>query len=197
VFPLITGSGMHVVDHSSRILRMRHDLYTHVEMELFVPAPHVQHAAAFVEWVLRWCGGESPELPAALLHDDFGRSVAGEVRALRGSYVHDYLVTFRRILADDTLISMTSGDGTVAWYAVSLITYQRDRAPFLAMARFVAASMAAAYGARPHWGKICPLETEEIAALYPSLPRFRDHCASVDPHQVFVNDFARRALGFR
>jgi hypothetical protein len=196
VFPLITGSGMHVIDQSSRMLRMRHDLYRHVEMELFVPAAHIQHAAAFVEWVLRWCAGENPEMPAALTHDDFGRDAVGGVAALRGCYVHDYLVTFRRVLADDTLISMTSGD-TGAWYAVSLITYQRDRAPFLRMARFVAAAMASAYRARPHWGKICPLETDEIAALYPMLDRFRAQCASVDPNQVFINDFARRALGFQ
>jgi FAD/FMN-containing dehydrogenase len=197
VFPLIAGSGIHVIDHSSAILRMRHDLYVHVEMELFVPAPYIRNAAAFVEWVLRWCGGESPGMPEALTGDDFGREAVNEIRALQGSYAHDYLVTFRRVLADDTLISMTSGGEFDAWYAVSLITYQRDLKPFLEMARFLAATMASAYRARPHWGKICPLETDEIAALYPALGQFRAHCASVDPNQVFVNDFTRRALGFR
>ena len=64
------------------------------------------------------------------------------------------------------------------------------------MAGFMATAMASAYRARPHWGKICPLDTEAIAALYPALPQFRAHCASVDPEHVFVNDFARRALGF-
>lgn len=195
VFPLIARSGMHVTDHSSHILTMRHDLYTHVEMELFVPAPHVTNAAAFVEWVLRWCGGESPQIPEALFHDDFGRDVKSEIEALRGGYVHDYPITFRRVLQDDTLISMTSGDEADAWYAISLITYQDDRTPFFRVASFIAASMASAYRARPHWGKICPLDTEQIAALYPSLTRFRAHCASVDPDRVFVNDFARRALG--
>jgi xylitol oxidase len=64
------------------------------------------------------------------------------------------------------------------------------------MARFMATAMASAYRARPHWGKICPLNTEEIAPLYPALPRFRAHCASIDPDQAFINDFARRVLGF-
>ena len=76
-------------------------------------------------------------------------------------------------------------------YAISLITYQRDLVPFLRMVRFVASTMGRAYRARPHWG-ICPLTTAEVAALYPALHQFRAHCQSVDPAQVFVNDFARR-----
>ena len=196
VFPLVAQSGMHVIDHSSQILKMRHDLYTHVEMELFVPRQHVIHSAAFVEWMLRCCGGESRQRPEVLLDDDLGPNVAAEVEALKGSYVHDYVITFRQVLRDDTLISMTSGDEADAWYAISLITYQRKITAFSGMASVMARAMASAYHARPHWGKICPLETEAIAALYPSLPRFRAHCASVDPQQVFVSDFVRRALGF-
>jgi hypothetical protein len=196
VFPLIAKSDTRVIDHARHILMMRHDLFTHVEMELFVPREHVRHAAEYVEWVLRCCGGESLEMPKDLRHDKFGRNVAGEIAALRGSYVHDYLVTFRRVLADDALISMTAGIKDEASYAISLITYQRDHTPFLAMAKFMAATMASAYRARPHWGKICPLDADEIATLYPELPGFRAHCASVDSEQAFVNDFARRVLGF-
>ena len=77
---------------------MRHDLYSHVEMELFVPAPHVAHAAAFVAWVLRWCGGESTRCPRRWRSDDFGRDVVARSEDLRGTYVHDYLVTFRQVL---------------------------------------------------------------------------------------------------
>lgn len=196
VFPVLAQSGMHVIDDASQILRMRHDLYTHVEMELFVPARHLTHAAAFVEWVLRWCGGESPDLPDELVLDDFGANVALEIEPLKGRYVHDYPITFREVLRDDTLISMTSGDESPTWYAISLITYQRDITAFLRMAGFTAAAMASAYRARPHWGKICPLDTETIAELYPALRQFRAHCAAVDPEQVFVNDFVDRALGF-
>lgn len=195
-FPLIAQSGMHVIDDSSQILKMRHDFYTHVEMELFVPARHLTHAAAFVEWVLRCCGGESPQIPEALVEDALGPNVSEKIEALKGSYVHDYPITFRQVLHDDTLISMTSGDEAAAWYAISLITYQSDHSAFSRMAGFMATAMASAYRARPHWGKICPLDTEAIAALYPALPQFRAHCASVDPEQVFVNDFVRRALGF-
>ena len=54
----------------------------------------------------------------------------------------DQAITFRKVLPDETLISMTSGQED-AWYAISLVTYQRDLEPFLAMAAFVARSMAA------------------------------------------------------
>lgn len=195
LLPLIAPSGLRVTDDARELLTMRHDLYRHVESELFVPAIQLTNAATYLEWVLRCCGGERCELPRDIAADDFGCDVADDIAELRGLYVHDYPITFRRVLRDDTLISMTSGD-IEEWYAISLITYQRDLAPFLRMVRFVAATMGRSYQARPHWGKICPLNAEEVAALYPGLRQFRDHCKSVDPTQAFVNDFARRTLGF-
>jgi L-gulonolactone oxidase len=144
---------------------------------------------------LRCCGGEAHPANEDAVTAYFGRHVTEEAHALGGLYLHDFPVTFRRVLRDDTMISMTSGDAA-AWYAISLITYQRDLAPFLRLTRLLARTAARALGARPHWGKICPLQTDEIAALYPRLEQFRAHCASVDPSQVFVNDFARSALGF-
>jgi FAD binding domain/D-arabinono-1,4-lactone oxidase len=195
-FPLVARPGMRVIDDSRHILMTRHDIYTHVEMELFVVEQHVRHAATYVEWVLRCCGGEVLPMPKPLTDRDFGCDIATEIAALRGSYVHDYLITFRRVLADDSLISMTSGDNSVPWYAISFITYRGDLAPFLRMARFMAATMASAFRARPHWGKVCPLRADDIASLYPALSQFREHCARYDQEQTFVNDFARQTLGF-
>jgi FAD/FMN-containing dehydrogenase len=196
VFPLVARAGMHVTDQSSELLRMRHDLYVHVEMELFVPARYVVQAAAVVEWVLRSCSGESTPTPDALGADAAAQRAIDDLASLKGRYTHDYPITFRKVLADDTLISMTSGEMAEAWYAISLITYQSDRRPFLKMAALLAVAMASAFGARPHWGKICPLDAAHISALYPALPRFRAVCAAVDPDQAFVNGFARRTLGF-
>jgi FAD/FMN-containing dehydrogenase len=170
---------------------MRHDLYAHVEMELFVRAGDITRAVAFVEWTLRWCGGEAPPVPASLAED--GIDVSDELAALRGRYVHDHAITVRRVLRDDTLISMTAGTDN-AWYAISLITYQQDPTTFLEVCRFLARTMATAYRARPHWGKVCPLDGHEIAALYSSLPQFRACCRQVDPAGVFVNGFAKRVF---
>ncbi len=196
LFPLVARSDQRVVDHSRKLLTMRNDLYVHVEMELLVPAEHVVHAASFLEWVLKACGGESLPIPPILASDRFGEDPGDALARLRGQYVHDYPITFRRVLRDDALISMTSGDEAEAWYAVSLVSYRRNREPFLAMAAFVARAMASAYRARPHWGKICPLDGQAIAALYPELPRFRARCAALDPDRVFVNRFASELLGF-
>jgi L-gulonolactone oxidase len=195
IFPLVARSGMRTVDRCRHVAMMRHDFYRHVEMELFVPAPHVSRAAAFIEWALRQCGGESSALPAAIARDEYPRDVSAKVAALRGRYVHDHPILFRKVLADDALISMTSGDDGDAWYAISFITYQRDLGPFLAMCDLVAAAMASAYRVRPHWGKICTLTAEQLAPLYPRLARFRAHCAAVDPKRVLVNEFATRCLG--
>jgi FAD/FMN-containing dehydrogenase len=197
LFPLVARDRLEVVDRSREILQMRHDLYRHVEMELFVRERYVRRASAFVEWVLRWCDGESAALPAPLRGDDFGCDAAREIQRFKGTYTHDYLITFRRVSTDASLISMTSSDDDEAWYAISLITYQNTLEPFTRMARFLAAAMAHAYRARPHWGKLCPLTADEIATLYPALSQFRDFCDRNDPDQAFVNDFARRTIGFR
>jgi hypothetical protein len=195
VFPAVARAGLTVVDESHHLLTMRHDLYRYVETEIFVPARHVRQAALFVEWVLRRGGGESPPLPQLLKADMFGDDLNGGLDALAGRYVHDHPVAFRRVMADDTMISMSSGD-TACWYAISLATYQREHPAFLTLVRVLTRALATAYGGRPHWGKLCPLTAIEIAPLYPELPRFRAHCASVDPQQTFVNDFARERLGF-
>jgi FAD/FMN-containing dehydrogenase len=192
-FPAYARRGLHVVDWCRHVLMMRHDLYRHVEMELFVPASRVVEAAAFVEWLLRQCGGESSPPPVSLDPGLEGR-VAADVAALRGRYVHDHPILFRKVLRDDALVSMTSGD-EAAWYAISFITYRRHLDAFQEMAGVAARAMTEAYGARPHWGKLCPLDAERLAPLYPDLDRFRAHCAAVDPRRVFVNDFAARCLG--
>jgi FAD/FMN-containing dehydrogenase len=192
LFPLVARSGMNVVDRSHHLLMMRHDLYRHVEMELFVPARHVAHASALIEWVVRRYDGETVPLPERLNHDDFGPEATTALASLTGTYTLDHVITFRRVLRDDTLISMTSGDESDVWYAISLITYRRDIAAFLKMTRFLAVAMASAYGARPHWGKLFPLDAASLSVLYPALPRFRAHCVSIDPDGSFVNDFCSR-----
>ena len=195
VIPRLAPPGVRIVDESRRLLTLRHDLWTHVECEIFVRADTLLVAAALVEWALRCCAGEETPANTDVVVEHFGASIVSEIDDLRGDYAHDYLITFRRVLRDDTLISMTSGN-IGEWYAISLVSYQPELTRFLRVSRFLAKTMARTLGARPHWGKIFPLTTDETAALYPRLPQFRQFCASVDPAQVFVNDFARLMLGF-
>jgi hypothetical protein len=195
VFPLIARANIEVTDRARHLLMMRHDLYRHVEMELFVPEQHVSGAAAFVEWVLRRCGGDATTpVPVALKHVDFGCDPEVETQRLVGGYMHDQPVTFRRVLRDDTLISMTSGEDTDAWYGLSLITYRRNLTRFREMTEVVARCLSAAYGARPHWGKINPLNSKALAAHYPHLGAFFAQRNAMDPGRVFINDYTRPLL---
>jgi hypothetical protein len=104
----------------------------------------------------------------------------------------------RRILPDDTLISMSSG-GTRSWYSISLISYEKPsrRDGFFRVMRFLAQAMARRFQARPHWGKLCPLPAHELISLYDRFGEFREVCQDFDPQGLFQNDWTRELLGER
>src|SRR5262245_43024580 len=169
IVPLAIVRPWRVVDRSQDMLLMEHELFRHVEMELFVRRSQLAAATDYLQQVLRYVGGESLPVPRGE-----GR---GEDTSTT-SYVHHYAICIRKVLPDDALISMASG-AEEPHYAISLITYARpsDRAGFFACADFLAREMAARFDARPHWGKHCPLDPAELARLYPQLPRFVAICS--------------------
>jgi hypothetical protein len=116
-----------------------------------------------------------------------------ELKRHRGVFTYHYSITFRRVLPDDTLISMTAG-AAEPYYAISMITYVEPRDCFYELASFLARSMVRLFDARLHWGKYFPLTNAEIEASYPRLPEFRALSRQVDPHGVFRNEFAQRVL---
>ena len=185
-------------DHADKLLMMKDDLFRHVEMELFVATERLPEAASFVEGFLRWCAGETPDNFGAIsqivsAHGD-KEELAGlkeELAGLKGTYLHHYPITFRRVLKDDTMMSMTH-DGEA--YAISFINYSFRRVTFETAMRFLASVMAAAFGARPHWGKWMPLDGHEIQKLYPRLEEFREQCETIDKDGVFRNRFIDRKL---
>jgi FAD/FMN-containing dehydrogenase len=184
-----------IVDHSDKTLVMEHELFRHLEIEIFVPRRHVRRAAAFVQDILAAFDSRAGELSSETRQDLQRIGMEQTLEDLRGTYAQHYAVTFRRVLPDDTLISMTAA-ADEPWYAISFITYAEPRDRFLAMGTFLLRCMILLFGARPHWGKFCPLSREEAAQLYPHLADFRAVCRRVDPHGVFQNDFTRRVLGF-
>ncbi len=194
LLPMAIFPGWRIVDRSDRMLIMEHELFRHLELEAFVPDTVVADAAHFVEVVLKRADGadiklvdewRSPLREAGLL-DDF--------QALRGRFTHHYPVCFRRVLRDDTLISMASGDRE-AWYSISLVTYVEPRDSFYEMASFLAKSMCVLFKARIHWGKWFPLEASDVEAVYPRLDVFRAIASSFDPNGVFQNRFTERVVG--
>jgi FAD/FMN-containing dehydrogenase len=198
ILPQTVVYGWHIVDHSYAQLTMEHELFRHIEIEMFVNRVKLSDATSFVREVLQCF-----DSPTASLSDRWREELArvGLLEMLQssaGAYTHHYPICFRRVLPDDTLISMASGEGE-PWYAMSFISYARpaDRAGFLAFARFLAVSMMKLFGARPHWGKVIPVDPESLDTVYPRLKEFRDICAAFDPGRVFANRWASELVGMQ
>ncbi len=184
-------------EHGLTLHTAHHYYFRHVEMEMFIPKSRIKEAPEAIRFVTSVFAGieESANSPFSDALKQAG--LYGEIMRNKGKYTHHYPFFFRRILPDDTLISMT--EGNEPYYSVSFFTYlaPESRIHFWEYARVMALVLARLYGARPHWGKYFPLKHDDIAHLYPRLPDFRRVCKSVDPHGVFINDYAREVIGFR
>jgi len=155
--------GWRVVDRSQDQLIMEHELFRHIEIELFVTRSRLEGALQFVREAICDSGAD---------------------------YTHHYAICVRKVLPDETLISMSSGQ-TEPSYAISLISYARpsDRAGFFQFAESLAHSMSQRFDARPHWGKYCPFSAAAAERLYPRLGEFREICARYDPRGQFRNEW--------
>jgi FAD/FMN-containing dehydrogenase len=185
-----------VVGDSSANLTMQHELFRHIEIEVFVQRAQLDEALRFLIDMISIFGGQDyqhQQSTEALL-EKVGRQ--NDLLQHRGKYVHHYPICIRRILSDATLISMASpGDPPDEdWYSISLISYQwpHDRAGFFAFADFVGATFARLFGARCHWGKYNPLDRELTESLYPMIDEFRNTVRRFDPDGVFKNDWFRQ-----
>ncbi|HMG22539.1 MAG TPA: D-arabinono-1,4-lactone oxidase [Kofleriaceae bacterium] len=184
-----------VVDRSDRILTLHHELWKHLELEMFVPASRLADAVALVRHVTASfdgsAGAPDPGVEAALARI----GMLDELRRCAGSYTHHYPIFFRRVLPDDALISMTAG-ATEPHYTISLFCYREPRTAFYQFAGFVARALNRLYGACPHWGKYFPLDFVDLDARYPRLEEFRAICRRYDARGTFRNAYVARVLGF-
>jgi L-gulono-1,4-lactone dehydrogenase len=184
-----------VIDDSNKMLVMEHELFQHIECEMFVAQPYLPESTDLVVKLLKYFDGDREALDSEVREQLQRIGLMDELQPLCGIYTHHYPICFRRVMPDDTLISMTSGDAE-PWYALSFISYEKPahRKGFLAFARVLSRALGTLFGARPHWGKVCPLTPEEAARLYPQLPKFRDICALTDPDGIFRNDWITHTL---
>lgn len=193
LLPVFLFPGWRTTDRGDRQLLMRHDLFRHLEMEVFVTRERLREALAFVGEVLRVAddGCHEPSVAARSRIDSLRAGAA--LDALRGSFVHHYPICVRRVRPDDTLISMSSCSGMADrdWYAISLITLTEPREPFERVAAFLAETMTPLFGARLHWGKWFPAGVE---GHYPGMEAFKGICEEFDPQGVFRNRFLRRTV---
>jgi L-gulono-1,4-lactone dehydrogenase len=190
VVPLTIVRGWKVVDKSQLVLTMEHELFRHIEIEVFVKRSQLDELLEFVRSVLTYCDGDS----SAISVERWGQlktiDLATALKELGGNYTHHYPICIRKVEPDDTLVSMASASShDEPYYAVSFINYNRpqQRDQFLRFASLLARATALLYDARPHWGKVCPIDAKLAERLYPKLREFRSICETNDPQGVFRN----------
>lgn len=195
IMPLTVIRGWRVIDRSSDQLTMEHELFRHIEIEVFVTKSKLRESLSFVEDLLRLAGGQEDAISPASRERLESHGLVETVEPLKGTYTHHYPICVRRVLPDDTLISMASG-GEESHYAISFISYALpdERESYFAFAEVLCHTMAALFDARPHWGKVCPLKSTEAERLYPRLKEFRSICQATDPEGVFRNDWVEQLL---
>lgn len=195
VLPKLIIRRWQVVDRSEATLVMQHDLFRHIEIEIFVLRRHVNEAASFVRGVLLYFAGQTTTLNDTTRQQLVRIDLLDAATALAGRYVHHYPICFRKVLPDDTHISMAAGDEP--YYALSFISFERprDRQAFMQFAEFLAASTARLFEARPHWGKVCPLDRQTAEALYAQIDDFRTACRRCDSAGNFGNAWLATTLG--
>lgn len=189
LLPLVFVRKWRVTDDSHRMLTMQHELFRHIEIEFFVSRSNLKAALDEVKQTIKAFAGHTPDR-------NLNEPIPDQYS---GSYSHHYPICVRRVLADDTLISMSSprtDDNDEDWYAISLISYEwpSRREGFFNFAQFLAFSLRSRFNARCHWGKYNPLDREANEKLYPKLNEFREVVQRFDPDSRFANQWLREVL---
>jgi hypothetical protein len=195
IVPLTILRGWRVTDTSANILTMEHELFRHIEIEIFVKRSKLVDTLRFVRRLLEYCDGRSDAVDDETWSCLEERGVANSVREMLGNYTHHYPICVRTVLPDATLISMASSDDE-PYYALSFISYSRcqERDSFFRFANLLAETSAILFNARPHWGKVCPISSQTAEQLYPKLPEFRQMCDALDTGKVFRNQWLKDVI---
>jgi L-gulono-1,4-lactone dehydrogenase len=193
--PRMVIKNWRVVDDADQQLVMEHELFQHIECEIFAVRSGLKESLELVVRLLKHFDGDRAALDAPTRDALRRLNLLEDVDANCGTYTHHYPICIRRVLPDDTLISMSAGN-TETCYAISFISYERrgDRAAFMAFSRVLCRMLGDLCGARPHWGKVCPLTAAEAEVLYPALLKFREVCGEIDMGGVFRNEWVERVL---
>lgn len=188
VVPLTLIQRWRIVDYSPDMLIMEHELFRHLETEIFVPRSQLPAALQFVREVLEYADGNREALSSTTQQQLSELGLLDETLALCGVYTHHYVICVRSVQPDDTLLSASSGRSETS-YAISLITYEHPtrRDGFFRVSKSLVHSMARLFGGRPHWGKHCALDRPLVQELYPRAGDFAQIRRELDPSGAFLN----------
>ncbi len=195
LFPLTIQTNVEVIQRSDLALVREHEIFKHVETEIFVPAQDLPAALDLVSAALLVFAGIEDTVPAPIAEALKRIGLLEYLEEHRGAYMHHYPLFIRRVMPDDTMIAETSGTHQ-PYYTISLFSYTPEREAYYIIAAFLANALNRLFQARLHWGKYFPLANPDIEPLFADLPEFRRLCQSVDPRGVFRNTYARQVLGF-
>jgi L-gulono-1,4-lactone dehydrogenase len=175
---------------------MGHHYFRHEEMEMFVSESRLQEAVDVLRCATEVFAGQDKPVPSEIEAKLRALGLYDELLRNRGTYTQHYPFFFRRLLPEDTLISMASS-AEEPFYSVSVFTYYKpgNRKEYYTFCSWLARCMTSLAGARLHWGKHFPLGAAEMARLYPHLETFKQVCRNTDPGGVFRNDYTERVLG--
>lgn len=190
-----------VVSGASKQLVMEHELFHHIELELFVQRSQLPAAIQYLIAALETFGGKESNHPNSTTPHSSSVSRYPNLDHLRGTYCHHYPICIRKLLVDDTLISMASAGAdpqtkAEPWYSITLTNLHRGkhRSPFMDVMPILTSELAQHFGARTHWGKLFGMSVAEIATLYPNLQTFLRIRKHYDPTNRFQNSWTKKSL---
>lgn len=190
LIPLCVIKNWKVTGPASEQLVMEHELFRHVEIELFVQRSMLPDALRVVVQILE----------AADQGVFIANGTSTEQQRLNSRYTHHYPICIRRIKSDKTLVSMACPSkqkdiGSPAsyedWFSISLINYQSEiaRVAFQQVAESLAETLQDQFGGRVHWGKLNPLSVSRVREQYPAFASFAAIREKIDPNKQFCNDW--------
>ena len=212
VVPLFVLRDWRVVGPSSKQMVMEHELFRHIELELFVQQSQLSAALQFLKQTMIAAGSSTICNDTVFLSHLESLNMKDTMDEIAGTYCHHYPICIRKILPDETLISMASpsvqsmplmaGESIPTehanehWYSITLSNFEglQNTGAFHRVCEFLTRSMSRLFGARPHWGKLCPLTPTELRDLYPRFVEFQQISKEFDPNGSFRNRWTDELL---
>jgi hypothetical protein len=193
--PYLLIKNVERIDDSHHVLTLKHHLFRHEEMELFVRQSDFARAMEFLRFATEAFAGSDAPVPPEFATQLGDTGLVAELARLRGSYTHHYPIFCRRVMPEETLVSMASS-ADEPYISVSIFSYcaPRKRKAYYAFCLFLARALLQLFKTRLHWGKHFPLQHADIAPLYPRLDEFRALCDACDPNGVLRNGYTAQVL---